>query len=127
MMPNRKQSRRAKGNGGEIYAAVLLAKDGYSILCRNYTFPGGEVDIIATKGDNICFVEVKTRSISSGENAAQAVDAEKVSRLKNAITYFLEEYRDNVYVQSLVPRIDIMEIYTGKGTVKKHNHITGIS
>lgn len=127
MMPQNKQSRRAKGNGGETYAALILAKDGYSILCRNYTFPGGEVDIIATKGNFICFVEVKTRSLASGENAASAVDRPKLQRLKNAIEYFFEEYRDNVYVQSLIPRIDIMEIYTGKGTVKKHNHITGIS
>lgn len=127
MIPQNKQSRRAKGNGGETYASLLLAKDGYSILCRNYTFPGGEVDIIATKGNYICFVEVKTRSLSSGENAAAAVDNEKMSRLKNAIKYFFEEYSDNVYIQSLTPRIDIMEIYTGKGTVKKHNHITGIS
>ena len=110
-----------------MYAALLLAKDGYSILCRNYTFPGGEVDIIATKGNSICFVEVKTRSITSGENAAAAVDGEKLERLKKAIEYFFEEYSDNMYVRSLTPRIDIMEIYTGKGTVKKHNHITGIS
>ncbi len=110
-----------------MYAALLLAKDGYSILCRNYTFPGGEVDIIATKENYICFVEVKTRSISSGLNAAEAVDDEKLTRIKKAIEYFFEEYKDNLYVNSLTPRIDIIEIYTGKGTVKKHNHITGIS
>lgn len=112
--------------GGENYAALILAHDGYSILCRNYNFPGGEVDIIATKENYICFVEVKTRSISSGENAACAVDKAKLSRLKRAITYFFEEYKDNLYVSSLTPRIDIMEIYTSKGTAKKHNHITGI-
>ena len=67
------------------------------------------------------------RSISSGLNAAEAVDSVKLSRIESAIDFFMEEYKDNVYVSSLTPRIDIMEIYTSKGVVKKHNHITGIS
>lgn len=117
---------RAKGNLGEDFAANLLESNGYSILCRNYTFPGGEVDIIATKGNNICFIEVKTRSLLSGEIAAQAVDDKKTARLHKAIDYFFEEYRENLYVSSLIPRIDIMEIYTSNGTVRKHNHIPGI-
>ena len=117
---------RTKGNLGEEYAAHMLEEDGYTILCRNYVFCGGEVDIIATKGDVICFIEVKTRSLLSGENAAQAVDSKKAARLRKATEMFFEEYRDNMYVSSLVPRIDIMEIYTHNGTVKKHNHILGI-
>ena len=127
MIPKQKQSRRSQGAGGEFYASMILAKDGYSILCRNYTFPGGEVDLIATKESYICFVEVKTRSLSLGENAAEAVDGEKLTRINNAIEYFFEEYRDNNYVSSLTPRIDIFEVYTCKGIVKKHNHIIGIS
>ncbi len=118
---------RAKGNLGEDYAVHLLEKDGYTILCRNYVFSGGEVDIIATKGDIICFIEVKTRSLLSGENAALAVDGKKEAMLHRATEKFFEEYRDNMYVSSLVPRIDIIEIYTHNGTVKKHNHIPGIS
>lgn len=127
MMPNQKQSRRAQGAGGEFYASVILAKDGYSILCKNYTAPGGEIDLIATKGNFICFIEVKMRSISSGQNAAQAVDNKKLCRINKCITHFFEEYRDNNYVSSLTPRIDIFEVYTSKGIVKKHNHIIGIS
>jgi len=126
MMPNQKSSRRSQGADGENYAALILSNDGYSILCRNYVFPGGEIDIIAAKQEYICFIEVKTRSISSGENAASAVNDVKLGRIKKAITYFFEEYKDNLYVSSLTPRIDIMEIYTSKGTAKKHNHITGI-
>ena len=126
MKQNQKQNNRQTGNHGEDYAAHLLEKGGYSILCRNYTIPGGEVDIIAEKESYICFIEVKTRSISSGENAASAVDEKKLARIRKTIKYFLEEYKDNLYVSSLTPRIDIMEIYTEKGTAKTHNHITGI-
>ena len=119
-------NRRRAGGSGENYAALLLAKDGYSIMCRNYTCPSGEVDIIATKQDYICFVEVKLRSISSGVNAAEAVDGEKLRRIAGCIEYFFHEYRDNRYASSLRPRVDIIELYTAKGIVKRHNHIINV-
>ena len=121
------KSKRAVGKSAEDFAQKILENDGYSILCRNYTAPGGEIDLIATKGNSICFVEVKMRSVSSGLVAADAVDKRKLSRIKKARNFFLEEYRDNIYISSLVPRIDIVEIYTKENVVQRHNHITGIS
>lgn len=109
-----------------MYASAMLLKDGYSVLCRNYVFPGGEVDIIATKEKYICFIEVKMRSASSGNVAAEAVDEEKLARIRTAIEHFFNEYRDNLYVMSLTPRIDVAEIYTSKGMVKKYNYIEGV-
>ena len=122
-----KNNRRAIGKSAEETAELYLIKDGYSILCRNYTAPHGEIDLIASKGNFLCFIEVKMRSVSSGENAAAAVDKTKLSRINSAISFFLEEYGNNKYISSLTPRTDIVEIYTAKGTVKKFNHITGIS
>ncbi len=104
----------------------MLTKEGYSVLCRNYTCPGGEVDIIATKGEYICFVEVKLRSASSGNSAKEAVDDSKLDRIKKATMHFFEEFRDNKYIVSLKPRLDVVEIYTGKSTVKSYNHIEGV-
>ena len=125
MNPNK--NKRAVGKSAEDFAQLFLVQSGYSILCRNYTAPHGEIDIIAAKGQYICFIEVKMRSVSTGLRAADAVDGQKMSRIKSAIEFFLEEYRDNIYISSLLPRIDIFEIYTSKGTIKRHNHITGIS
>lgn len=126
MMQNPRTTKRERGKAGEEYACRLLAKNGYGILCRNYTCPGGEIDIIAAKENYICFVEVKLRSLQTGENAAEAVDTSKLSRIKTASEHFLSEYHDNKYVSSLTPRFDIIELYTCKSIVKKHNHITGV-
>lgn len=125
-MQNQNSNRRAKGSAGEKYAQHILEQNGYSLLCKNYTCPGGEVDLIVTKDSHICFVEVKLRSISSGNSAAEAVDNTKFSRINKCIDFFFAEYKDNMYVSSLTPRIDVFEIYTNNGTVKKHNHIIGI-
>ena len=80
-------NRRKVGTGGENYASMILARDGYSVLCRNYTCPKGEVDIIAAKDDCICFVEVKLRSLSSGVSAAEAVDKQKLARISGCIIF----------------------------------------
>jgi len=117
---------RTAGNKGEDYAAERLSEDGYTVLCRNYTCRGGEIDIIAEKGSNICFIEVKTRSMFSGLDAAEAAGGVKSERVSHAARCFLEEYRENAYVSSLTPRFDVFEIYTSAGSVRKHNHITGI-
>ena len=126
-MQNQSSNRRAKGSAGEKYAQHILEQNGYSLLCQNYTCQGGEIDLIVTKEKYICFVEVKLRSISSGNRAAEAVDEKKLSRIRKAIENFFEEYKDNLYVTSLKARIDVFEIYTSNGIVQKYNHITGIS
>ena len=126
-MQSKNNSRRTIGKTGEDFASLLMAKDGYNILCRNYTCKGGEIDLIASKDSYICFVEVKLRSLRSQVKAAEAVDETKLSRIKTAANCFMEEFRDNRYVSCLTPRFDIIELYTSKNVIKSYNHITGIN
>jgi len=106
------KSTRLYGAFGEDCAAKHLEEKGFAILCRNYCIKGGEIDIIATKGDKIYFVEVKARQISSGERPMEAVDETKRKRLSFSAEKFLEEYRDNAYVSALTPQLCVVEIYT---------------
>lgn len=119
---------RKRGNQGEEFASTLLEKAGYTVICRNYTCRGGEIDIIASKDSYVCFTEVKLRNILSNTKASNAVDTSKLSRIKTAAQHFLEEYRDNLYISSLTPRFDIIELYTSlQGDIIKHNLITDIN
>jgi putative endonuclease len=53
---------RAFGRGAETLVADWLTAQGYRILARKFTIRGGEIDIIAARGDSIAFVEVKARA-----------------------------------------------------------------
>ncbi len=49
------------GLRAEFLAALWLQLKLYKVLARRYRVSGGEVDIIAMRGDSIVFVEVKAR------------------------------------------------------------------
>lgn len=125
-MIRKAHSKREDGKFGEQMASFFLTKNGYNILCRNYTVSGGEIDIIASKGEYICFIEVKLRKKSSGEAAREAVDSQKLGHIQKAMNCFFEEFCDNIYISSLKPRIDVIEIYTTCGKNPEFNHIIGI-
>jgi len=49
------------GKTGEEIVVTMLEQKGFSILDRNYRKRYGEIDLIASKGDLLVFVEVKMR------------------------------------------------------------------
>ena len=69
-----KHTTKKTGDRGEDYTAAYLKKNGYKILSRNYRKSYGEIDIIASKGKTICFVEVKTRHSGTLSQPYEAVD-----------------------------------------------------
>jgi putative endonuclease len=52
---------RGFGKSSETLAADFLASQGYHILDLKFTIRGGEIDIVAERGDSVAFVEVKGR------------------------------------------------------------------
>ena len=57
----KKGYRQSVGKMGEQTAVRFLKENEYEILERNFRFQRGEIDIIAKKGEEIIFVEVKTK------------------------------------------------------------------
>jgi len=51
---------RAKGNIAEDEACKYISTLGFQIIERNFTLRGGEIDIIAIKGEVLHFIEVKS-------------------------------------------------------------------
>ena len=66
------------GAFGEKVAREWIWANGGKVLYRNFRDPeGGEVDIVARAGRNLCFVEVKTRTKKGEGRPFEAVDKSK--------------------------------------------------
>lgn len=77
------------GKSGEMLAARFLEGKGYAIICQNWRYKHYEIDIIATRGKKIHFVEVKTRSSDFYGYPEESVTKKKFRFLKNAADEYL--------------------------------------
>ena len=62
---------------GEDAAAAYLERIGLVIEARNWRCQSGEIDIVAREGDEVVFVEVKTRRSERAGTAEEAVSTAK--------------------------------------------------
>ncbi len=112
---------REKGKFFEQQASDFLLKKGYEILSRNYTIRGGEIDIIAKKGEILSFVEVKARKSSNFILPREAVDMKKQKRMIRAAQKYIVEKEIN----DLGISFDVLEILfsgeEGKFRVREMN------
>lgn len=75
------------GLEAETIAAIWLTMKGYSILARRFSAHGGEIDIVARRGDAVAFVEVTARA--DLDAAADAISAAKRRRMSRAARAWL--------------------------------------
>ncbi len=97
----------SKGAAGERLAARYLQQQGYTIVTSNYRGRFGEIDIIASDGTYIAFVEVKTRREGALYAPREAVTAAKQRRIAATAAQFL-----GCYPTALQPRFDVIEVVT---------------
>lgn len=93
MSPLEETAAEESGPLGERLAARFLRKQGYRLLQANYRTRTGEVDLIARDGEEIVFIEVKTRSSPSRGSPAETVNPAKRRRLIRAAREFANRYR----------------------------------
>lgn len=99
------------GSWGEQQARDYLVKKGYCILETNWHDSHREIDIIASQGDEIVIVEVKTRT-STFLNPADAVNKQKQKLLIAAANYYVRKNNIDKNV-----RFDIISIVAINGEI----------
>ena len=72
---------------------------------RNYSTPDGEIDLIATDGKVLAFVEVKLRDQTCPSTPGEAVTRSKQRKISKTAACFLAKHPTN-----LQPRFDVLEI-----------------
>jgi putative endonuclease len=72
-------------------AAIALREIGLEILGRNFAARDAEIDIVARRGQTLCFVEVKTRRREILSRPAAAVGREKRKHIGRAARAYLHK------------------------------------
>ena len=96
-------NKREKGDRGENIACKFLIKNGFNIVDRNYYKKWGELDIIAKKGNELHFFEVKSvvrnfpldrhKSFTGYHVPEENVDSFKIRQLRRIIQTYLVDGR----------------------------------
>ncbi len=83
--------RRQFGNAGEELAAEFLQSKGLAILESQYKKTFGEIDLICQDGDEVVFVEVKSRHTSTFGYPEDSVTPQKIRHILRVAQGYLDE------------------------------------
>lgn len=112
------------GSWGERQARLHLEARGYRIVATNYRCRAGEVDIVASEGDELVFVEVKTRRGNAYGRPEESITDAKAERLVAAAEDFLQSISGGQYHSSTAWRIDLVCLdLDRRGRLMSINHI----
>ena len=105
MPPPRQSDKQRQGSRYEEQALAHLSRQGLTLVERNFSCKGGEIDLIMQERDYLVFVEVRQRAARSHGGAAASITPAKQRRLIIAAQVYLLRYR------SLPPcRFDVVAI-----------------
>ncbi len=100
------------GKQGEKLAQEYLKRQGYVIIITNFSNQLGEIDIIATDGDTLCFVEVRTRTSSWHGHPFESVTRTKQCKIIRVAQSYLQMKYGNDDVKA---RFDVVGIIPETG------------
>ena len=112
-------SRRELGQWGEQVAADRLQNKGLRILEQNWRCRRGEIDLVALDGEEIVFVEVKTRKGKGMGSPEEGLTPKKAKKLLELAQEYLAE-------QDLDPdwRIDLVALeLDNRGKLVRFDHV----
>lgn len=116
-----KNDRIALGDAGERLVNRRLTALGWNIVEQKWRVRGGEIDLIAFDGDELVFVEVKTRHGDPRGTAEEAVDARKAARLLALGERYIGEHPEHA---ERFWRVDIVAItLDSRGAIERYSHL----
>jgi putative endonuclease len=121
---NEMDVRHEFGLEGERLVAAWLVGQGVRVIAVRWRCRSGEIDLVACRGREVRFVEVKARSAGSWDcGGLEAIGAAKRRRLCNAAGLFL---RAHPQVAGFDCRFDVALVErTGAGEVRLREYLAG--
>lgn len=111
------------GSMGEQLAEKYLVNKNYYILAKNYHSTFGDIDIIASDGSSIVFVEVKTRTQNQFGTALDAITKNKLSKIVKTSQFYLSQRNMHGHPY----RYDAIEIILNASDKPIINHLLNIT
>ena len=110
-----KATKIEKGMKGQLEAERHLTGKGIKILERNYRLRSGEIDLIASEGEYILFIEVKYRTGTSYGYPRESVNALKQQKIKKTALHYInfKKFSDDIGF-----RFDVVEIIDQDGVLE---------
>lgn len=102
------QHNKDTGFLGENKAVEFLMQKGFTILYQNWRYKHLELDIVASKGNCLHIVEVKTRNSIQFGFPEQHIGAQKMQRLKNAAALFQYQHPNWKMIQFDIIAIQLL-------------------
>lgn len=104
---NPKQNNRRIGAFGEAAACNYLLEKHYRIIEKNFRIGKlGELDIIASTQNTLCFIEVKSRKSIAFGTPAESVNFSKMRTIRRLASIYLS----NLKKQDCSIRFDVIEV-----------------
>lgn len=110
------------GRRGEDLAAGHLNAQGYRVIERNWRCARGEIDIVATDGTHLVFVEVKTRSSCDYGHPLESITLVKLARLRALAMAWCQAHPERV----APVRIDAIGVLVPRGAPYEIEHLAGV-
>lgn len=85
-------SSHQRGLEGERLAADHLKRLGLKLIATRYRAAGGEIDLIARDGGQLCFIEVKHRPQARLGEGLSLVDQDKRRRMRAAARAWIKAH-----------------------------------
>ncbi len=111
-------TRAATGNRGEQLAAAHLERAGIAILERNYRCRAGEIDLVAQDGNQLVFVEVRTRTGTAFGSPEDSITSRKQRKMAECAFSYLAQHA----AHGRTWRIDVVAVQLDGGRVVRIDH-----
>ena len=108
-------SRVKLGKHGEELASVYLLEAGCGILDSNYRCPWGEIDLVARDGEELAFVEVRTRRTATFGTPGESITRRKAYHLVAAAQHYLQNHVPENDGENIPWRIDLVSVLLADG------------
>lgn len=103
--------RRAFGNAGEALVADYLSRKGLIVRERQVRTSHGEIDLVCADGEELVFVEVKTRQSETSGPPEASITRAKFSSMKRCAETYVSERA----LEAHPWRLDVVSVWIREG------------